>query len=56
MVAKWIAGEGISPTMLCLSQEDEEGDMNESHVDRAEEATEKKCEPANPVVGQCFSL
>lgn len=49
LVAKWIAGNGISPSMLCLVQEEEDADS--SKVDQGQEVfDEKKPESQNPIV------
>ena len=52
LVAKWIAGNGISPNMLCLAQEEDE-EADSSKVDEGEEVSEdRKPEQQNPIVGK----
>ena len=54
LVAKWIAGNGISPNMLCLVQEDEDADS--SKTDNGQEVSEDtKPEQQNPIVGKIIS-
>ena len=54
LVAKWIAGNGISPNMLCLVQEDEDADS--SKIDDGQEVSEDtKPEQQNPIVGKIIS-
>ena len=54
LVAKWIAGHGISPNMLCLVQEDEDADS--SKIDDGQEVSEDtKPEQQNPIVGKIIS-
>ena len=54
LVAKWIAGNGILPSMLCLVQEEE--DTNTSRVDAGEQVSQdKKPEQQNPIVSKCLA-
>ncbi len=58
LVAKWIAGNGISPGMLCLVQDEDAQEGDSLNVEEGQEVSEeKKSEPEqNPIVGKNSTL
>ena len=55
-VAKWIAGQGILPSMLCLSQAAEKYEEEPMETDETVKGSSKKSASSQPAVNPIISM